>query len=166
MPKPNNVWSPALRLRERLPPPHHILMGAFQVLDKHMDDDLKTPSQGFEKGFVSRLPARSRGGSSARYSYVDFGFGNNKGTFSGVNRFAVVSEPDPFAASDATRPITAQHGVSGPLEAGRRVRLMFSAVACNPSVNEMTISGWILAVHKVYVLFLFREAVSRVLADC
>lgn len=147
VPKPKNIWFPASKLRENLPPLHHILIGAFQVLDSHVEGTAEN----------HQLAPTSQSTPEA-LSHVDFGFGENKGTFSGINRFAVVSESGSTATSDDT-------GVDVD-KGGRTVRLTFSAVACNPSVNEMTISRWILEAHKIYVMFLFREAVGRVLADC
>lgn len=51
-------------------------------------------------------------------------------------------------------------------ESGRLVRLTLSAIACNPTQNAITTSRWVFDMHQVYAMFLFREAVGRVLADC
>lgn len=165
MPKPKNIWFPALKLQEHLPPTEHILIGAFQVLDKRVEDGPRDTTTQLEKRLKRLVSSKLEDRNSEGVSYVDFGFGDNKGTFSGINRFAVESEQGKARRSDAAGEDTNMHAGTRK-DATRTVRLSFSAVACNPSVNEMTISNWILAAHKIYVKFLFREAVARVLVDC
>lgn len=165
VPKPKDVtWSPSRSLHETLPPLHHILIGAFQVLDRHIvgiksESDVAAsdpPLLGLEVMHAAASSSSSPSiGESSRTSYVDLGFGDNKGTFSGINRFAVTSlEPDDVEGG-------AREG-----EPGRLVKLTLSAVACNPCQNAITTPKWVFDVHKVYANFLFREAMSRVLADC
>lgn len=174
MPKPKNVtWSPPRSLRETLPPRHHILIGAFQILDAHIvgsksnnegDDSSDPPLLGLE-GMHAAAALASAGDWSHRTSYVDLGFGDNQGTFSGINRFAVTTlEPDDAEADKTVVGGGQQGGREG--EPGRLVRFTLSAVACNPCQNAITTSRWVFELHKVYANFLFREAVSRVLADC
>lgn len=182
MPKPKNIWSPASSLQESLPPLHHILIGAFQVLDKHIvgnaqgksDVDSKPPPLGLEGMHAAVSSTGPQSALTTTTSYVDFGFGDNKGTFAGINRFAVTSVPDDDDddGTNTTTTTTRSTGTEKETAAahekkdGRLVRLTFSAVACNPSQEGITTSKWILEMHKIYVALLFREAVGRVLADC
>lgn len=140
-------------MRETLPPLHDVLIGAFQVLDKHIVRN-KNEKEGEPEPPLLGLELRT--------SYVDLGFGKNKGTFCGINRFAVTSlEPDDDAdiSSPEEGGNLTEDGGRQAREPGRLVRLTLSAVACNPTQNATTTSRWVFDMHQVHAMFLFREAV-------
>lgn len=162
-PKRGNTWSPASSLQESLPPLHHVLIGAFQVLDRHIvgskhskekNGDSHPPLLEMEEMHASLSAEQST------TSYIDFGFGKNRGTFGGINRFAVTSLPNDGNSAEGV----GEEANNG--KPGRLVKLTLSAVACNPTQNTVATSKWIFDLHEFYANFLFREAVGRVLADC
>ena len=75
-------------------------------------------------------------------SYVDFAFGDSRGTFSGCHRFEVLR--------------------SGSGDEGL-VEVVYASVACNPSVREARFSSVLEAFHVLYARLLFREGVCEVL---
>lgn len=137
IPKPlPNISYPSAMSEKELPAVHTRLIGGFLVLDKHVDID-------------SRRAGISVGESS---SYIDLGFGFNKpgSTFCGVDRVAVTRDPDMNAGDKSSY---------------RKIKISYSAMACNPSVNAITLSRFTLSVHSFYAGLLFREGIARVLAN-
>lgn len=136
---------------DHLPPLHTRLIGGFLVLDKHIQDPTSRPA---EKYSVLETGKTN--------SYIDLGFGYNKpgSTFCGVDRFAVTRD---LASNTADSSDTGDSATPVP-NSYRNVTISYSAMACNPSVNAITLSKLATSVHSSYAKLLFREGVARVLA--
>lgn len=129
-----DIWSTKALTEARLPSLHSTLFGAFQLIDRHLG-----PSS-----HLSKL-------SCSEESYIDFGFGSDKKSFSGVHRFSVRREAVPDSK-------TGQRS-----DSGNAVRITHSSLACNPSQNKPFKPGVFFTLHKFYAILLFREGVAQVL---
>ena len=77
-------------------------------------------------------------------SYIDFAFGDSRGTFAGCHRFEVIREPN-------------ENDDDG------GVSVVYSSIACNPTVETAKFSGILGWFHVVYARVLFWEGVAEIL---
>jgi hypothetical protein len=127
-----DVWSKDEVLSEILPEIDSVFFGAFQVVDKKLQDS-----------------SRSSGGEVATEaeSYIDFAFGSSETSFSGVHRLSVARDLDKACAQ----------GVESD-----EIRLTMACVTCNPLKNRKVAPTWTWTFHRVYAMLLFREGVAEV----
>lgn len=91
----------------------------------------------------SPLPSESE-----RPSFIEIGFGDNRRGFAGLHRFEVA------------RDVAEEAG-----EGKEGVRLWYSNISCNPTVDKMPFPGWIYHFHTFYAQSLFRDGIAGVLSD-
>lgn len=78
-------------------------------------------------------------------SFVDFAFGDSRGTFSGCHRFEVLRT----------------EGVGEKVDG--EIKVIFSSIACNPTNEEHKYAGWLHAFHVLYARVLFWDGMREVL---
>lgn len=116
------MWSASELKDTELPALNSVIYGTFQVTD------------------VQLATNKQKDAENVLESYIDFGFGNSRGKFAGVHRFAVVR----------------------PKQDEDSVEIRFQGMTCNPTENRHIFPGWMFSFHTVYADLLFREGVARV----
>ncbi|KFY42162.1 hypothetical protein V495_04644 [Pseudogymnoascus sp. VKM F-4514 (FW-929)] len=118
-----------------------ILFGAFKLVDSHLK---VTPSD--------QLP-----------SYLDFGFGSDRGQFAGCHRFSVHRGLKSKTDGELGRlNITGAFNEEGMPEDGE-VEVRLEHFRCNPSENKPSWAEFISWFHRWYAEFLFADGISSVL---
>lgn len=80
---------------------------------------------------------------TATGSFVDFAFGDCRGSFSGCHRFEVLREREDDSEGE--------------------VKIVYSSIACNPMNQEHVFARWLGAFHVLYARVLFWDGVREVL---
>lgn len=144
------IWHKENVSREQLPSPFSILFGAFQVLDSRIRDADE----------LGNSMVAVHEGTTGNASYIDIGFGSDKGQFAGVHRFSVVRPQQP-SRIDGWHDIVAENNDGGNDEF-ETVEIHFSCVTCNPLVDvPLNPTGMLFRFHMFYADWLLRESVSR-----
>lgn len=117
-----------------------ILFGSFKIVDSHLK---LTPSD--------PLP-----------SYLDFGFGSDRGQFAGCHRFSIHRGLESKDSELGRLNITGATGMTELPEEGD-VEVRLEHFRCNPSKNVASWAEWIPWLHFWYAKFLFADGVSSVL---
>lgn len=118
-----------------------ILFGAFQLVDSHLKSAPSDP-----------LP-----------SYLDFGFGSDRGYFAGCHRFSLYRGLKSKKGSELGKSdVTGTAGRADLLEEGE-VEVRLEHFRCNPSKNVPSWAEYISWFHCWYAKFLFADGISSVL---
>lgn len=153
---PLHIQSTSQLPSQSLPPVGTRLFGTFMVAAVEMQNRNRGQRKTDEKD-----PAES---------YVDVVFGGNHpgSSFAGVHRFSVI------------RPVNEKDGEGNEKEKGDRdgdgdgnrpgnekrdvqtVRLHFSGLACNPTVDKLLKPDILGSFHRIYAMLLFREGAAKV----
>lgn len=118
-----------------------ILFGAFKLVDSHLK---LTPSD--------PLP-----------SYLDFGFGSDRGHFAGCHRFSVHRGLKAKEDSELSRLNVAGAAGEESLPGDDEVEVRLEHFRCNPSENVPSWAECISWFHCWYAKFLFADGISSVL---
>ncbi|KAJ9617129.1 hypothetical protein H2200_000850 [Cladophialophora chaetospira] len=139
-----SIWTRQELKTSRVPTLGSILFGAFQVIDASIIKQL--PDE-----YVDTKDDRAE-------SYIDFGFGSDRSSFSGFHRLSVRRlEPFEEEISDIEKPSSSAEN------SPTLIRLTLSCFACNPSLDRPMGSGLLRTFHLTYAMLLFREGVANVL---
>lgn len=93
---------------------------------------------------IDRHIARE-GEESETHSYVDIAFGSDLGGFAGVHRFSIWRD--------------SRNEKSG------AVTIEFSHTSCNPTVDQPFGPDFIMSLHNIYAMLLFKEGIAKVLEE-
>ncbi len=113
--------------------------GNFIVLDIHL---ASSGSESWEK-----VPEKD----SSEISYVDVGFGDDRKKFAGMHRFEIQHH---FAKEEKD-----EKEEKGEEE----VRIWYSSLSCNPSIDRPLFWDWAFALHRWYAMCLFRDGIECVI---
>ncbi|KAF2741192.1 hypothetical protein EJ04DRAFT_116998 [Polyplosphaeria fusca] len=89
-----------------------------------------------------QIDTTSPGRLSRTHSYIDVAFGSDTSEFSGVHRFSIYRDAD--KDSDI---VTVDH----------------PDTCCNPTIDQPKFPDFMITLHRMYSMLLFREAVARVM---
>jgi hypothetical protein len=91
----------------------------------------------------------SSGEGNESLSFIEIGFGDNRKGFAGMHRFELSRNVE---------------GGDGDEKEGE-VRLWYSSLSCNPTVNKLPFPSWIFGFHTFYAQCLFRDGIAEILRN-
>ena len=139
-----SIWSRQHLPRNHVLPLGSVLFGTFQVIDANTENNAFEDDANIKDEFAE--------------SYVDFGFGSDRSSFSGFHRLSVTRlQPTDEMIGDIEKPISNAESHS------TLVKLTFSCFTCSPNQDKPMASGFLRTFHLTYAMLLFREGVASVL---